>query len=89
MANTIQARKRIRQNAKNREHNAPLRSKMRSSMKRVLALIESKDKKALPEAYKCSVSDLDKNVKRGLVHKNTASRHKRIMNARIKDLMTG
>ena len=89
MANTIQARKRIRQNAKHRQHNAPLRSKMRSAVKRVLALIEAKDKKALPEAYRVSVVELDKSVKRGMIHKNKAARHKRALNAHIKKLTLG
>lgn len=89
MANTAQARKRARQNIKRRQHNVALRSAMRTAMKRVIALIGNKDTKALPEAYRHNNSVLDKAVSKGLVHKNKAARHKRRLNAHIKQLTVG
>lgn len=89
MANIIQARKRIRQNAKHKMRNAPLRSKARTAIKNILALIAAKKKKELGAAYRQSISILDKTVSKGLLHKNKVARYKRTLNARIKQLNAG
>ena len=44
MANTAQARKRARQSEKRRQHNAALKSEMRTSIKKVRKLILAGDK---------------------------------------------
>ena len=86
MANSPQARKRARQAENNRQHNAGLRARMRTYVKRVVSAIEAGDKEAASTAYKAAVSILDKTVSKGLVHKNKAARHKSRLNAHIKGM---
>jgi len=47
MANTAQARKRARQNDKQRAHNASLKSAFRTAIKKIIKAITSGDKKEL------------------------------------------
>lgn len=83
MANTKQTAKRARQNKIRRDHNASLRSRMRTYLKRTKAAIEAGDKAAASTAFKETVSILDRTVSKGLIHKNKAARHKRRLNAQI------
>ena len=46
------------------------------------------DKKAIAATFSETVSVLDKGVQKGVLHKNTASRYKARLNARIKALVT-
>jgi len=55
VANTAQARKRVRQAEKSRQRNASQRSMMRTMVKRVFAAIASGDKSAAETAYKEAV----------------------------------
>ena len=86
MANSPQARKRARQNDKRREHNAPLRSRMRTTVKNVRKAIASGEKEQAQEAYKVAVPMLDKMTGRGIIASNTAARYKSRMNAAIKSM---
>ena len=88
MANTLQARKRARQSDKHRERNASQRSMLRSTIKKVVKAVESKDKTAAEAAYKEMVPVLDRYSNRGMIHKNKAARHKSRLTARIKALQT-
>lgn len=84
MANSAQARKRARQNDKNRDHNAALRSKMRTSVKNVRKAILAGEKDKAQEAFKIAVPVLDKMTNKGIVHKNSAARTKSRLNAALK-----
>lgn len=86
MANTPQAKKRVRQNDKRHLHNAGLRSMMRTYVKRTRAAIEAKDKKAAEEAYKVTLPAIDKLASKGLIHKNKAARYKSRLQGAIKSL---
>lgn len=86
MANTAQARKRARQAEKHREHNASLRSMMRTYIKRTTAAIEAGDKTVANEAFQKMTSAVDKMATKGLIHKNKAARHKSRMAAKVKAL---
>ncbi|MDA7744456.1 30S ribosomal protein S20, partial [Porticoccaceae bacterium] len=55
MANSAQAKKRARQNEKRRQHNAGLRSMVRTYIKKVDAALESGDAALAQEAYNSSV----------------------------------
>lgn len=61
-----------------------LRSKARTSMKKVVAAIESGDKKAAQELYNQMVPVIDGVARKGLYHKNKIARHKSRLNAKIK-----
>ncbi|WP_096084804.1 30S ribosomal protein S20 [Agaribacterium haliotis] len=86
MANSPQARKRARQNDKARQHNASLRSMVRTYLKKVVAAIEAGDAEAAKAAYAAAVPVLDRVADKGVFHKNKAARHKSRLNAQIKAL---
>lgn len=86
MANIKSAQKRARQSEKRREHNASRRSMLRTSVKKVIRAIESKDKAAAEAAYKAAEPVIDRMATKGIVHANKASRHKSRLTARIRAL---
>jgi small subunit ribosomal protein S20 len=84
MANSAQARKRARQSVKVNQHNAALRSTMRTAMKKIVKAIESGDKAIAVAAYSENVSVIDRIADKGIIHKNKAARHKSRLSAKIK-----
>ncbi|MBB6520863.1 30S ribosomal protein S20 [Pseudoteredinibacter isoporae] len=84
MANSPQAKKRARQNEKARQHNASLRSMVRTYIKKVIAAIESGDTEAAKAAYAAAVPVIDRIADKGIIHKNKAARHKSRLNAQVK-----
>ena len=86
MANTPQARKRVRQAEKRRQHNASFRSMMRTYVKKVIRAIQSGDKAAAEAAYKEAVPFIDRVAGKGLVHANKAARHKSRLNQHIRNM---
>jgi len=74
MANTPQARKRIRRNDRRAEINGARISRIRTFVKKVESAIEGGDKTAAAEALHAAQPELDRGVARGVLHKNTASR---------------
>jgi small subunit ribosomal protein S20 len=74
MANTPQAKKRIRRNANRAEINGARRSRIRTYIKAVESALESGKKAEALEALKKVQPELSRGVARGVVHKNTASR---------------
>lgn len=86
MANTAQAKKRARQNEKRRQHNASLRSMVRTYLKKVDAAIESGVQADAQAAYTSVVPVLDRMADKGIIHKNKAARHKSRLNTQVKAL---
>jgi len=86
LANTASAKKRARQSEKHRQHNASLRSMVRTYIKRVYSAIEAKDLKTAQESYLVAQPIIDRMASKGLLHKNKASRHKARINAHLKRL---
>ncbi len=86
MANTAQAKKRVRQAEKHRLHNSSLRSRMRTCLKKVLKAIEGGNKAEAKQAYEQAVPYIDGMVNKKLIHKNKAARHKSRLSAHIKGL---
>jgi small subunit ribosomal protein S20 len=74
MANTPQARKRIRRNDRRAEINGNRMSRIRTFVKKVESAIAGGDKTAAAEALKEAQPELARGVSRGVLHKNTASR---------------
>jgi small subunit ribosomal protein S20 len=83
LANSLQARKRARQAEKRRQHNVSFRSAMRTSMKKVVKLIDAGNKQAAAEAYEAAVPVIDRAAGKGLIHQNKAARHKSRLNAHL------
>ena len=74
MANTPQARKRIRRNTNRAEINGARMSRIRSFVKKVESAIAGGDKTAAEAALKAAQPELARGIARGVMHKNTASR---------------
>ena len=74
MANTPQAKKRIRRNARRAEINGARVSRIRTFVKQVEAAIESGDKEKALEAIRRVQPELARGVSKGVFHKNTAAR---------------
>ncbi|HDZ37723.1 MAG TPA: 30S ribosomal protein S20 [Marinobacter sp.] len=86
MANTPQAKKRARQNEKNRKHNTSLRSMTRTYMKRVQAKIESGNYEEAQAAFQAAQPIMDSMVNKGIFSKNKVARQKSRMSTKIKAL---
>lgn len=86
MANSPQSKKRARQAEKRRNHNASMRSMVRTYLKRVIAAISSGDANAAQAAYNDAVPVIDRMADKGVIHKNKAARHKSRLNAQVKAL---
>ncbi len=86
MANSPQAKKRARQAEKHRQHNASLRSMVRTAIKKVIAAIDGGDVPTAKQAYAASEPVIDRMADKGIIHKNKAARHKRRLSAKIKAL---
>ena len=74
MANTPQAKKRIRRNANRAEINGARVSRIRTFIKAVESALESGKKADAANALKAAQPELAKGVSRGVIHKNTAAR---------------
>lgn len=86
MANTAQARKRVRQAEKSRLHNVGQRSSMRTVIKKVHNAITGGDKAGATSELKAAMSALDKACSKGLIHKNKAARDKSRLNKAVHNL---
>ena len=84
MANTVSARKRARQSEASRQHNASLRSELRTAMKNVKKAIEAGDKAAAQSVYQRATGTIDRIADKDIIHKNKAARHKSRLAAAIK-----
>lgn len=84
MANIKSAQKRARQNEALREHNASLRSRMRTAIKSVRKAITVGDKSAAQTALNSATSMIDSTAGKGIIHKNMAARNKSRLSAAVK-----
>lgn len=89
MANIKSAKKRARQAEKHRQHNASLRSMVRTYIKKVLSAVASGDKKLAQESLKAAQPVIDRMANKGLIHKNKAARHKSRLTASVKKMLEG
>ena len=86
MANTPQAKKRIRRNDRRAEINGARVSRIRTFVKKVEAARDGGDKTAAAEALKAAQPELARGVARGVLHKNTASRKLSRLTKRVASL---
>jgi small subunit ribosomal protein S20 len=83
MANTPQAKKRIRRNANRAEINGARVSRIRNFVKKVELAIAGGDKTAAADALKQAQPELARGVARGVLHKNTAARKLSRLSTRV------
>lgn len=74
LANIKSSKKRILVNRTKAERNKSIRSKVKTSIKKVDAAIAANDLAAAKAALLAATSEIDKAASKGVYHKNTASR---------------
>ena len=84
MANHYSALKRARQTETRTTRNRANKSRLRSQLRALREAIAAGDATAVKSAHSGTVSLLDKAVQKGVIHKNTASRYKARLSARVK-----
>ncbi|HKY22677.1 MAG TPA: 30S ribosomal protein S20 [Vicinamibacterales bacterium] len=87
MATHASALKAHRQNLVHRERNRKYRSQLRSALKQIRAFIDdpksAKDQAAAKKHVNEAISLIDKMAGKGIIHRNTASRYKSRLSARV------
>lgn len=86
MANHKSAEKRIRQNEKRKTINRANRSKLRTQIKKLRTALGAQDKAASGETLAPTISLIDKAVNKGIIHRNTAARHKSRLTKHVNEL---
>jgi small subunit ribosomal protein S20 len=87
MANHISSKKSIRKTMRRSYINKIAVSKLRSTIKKLVTLIESNDKKGAMILLPAVQSELMKNVSKGTMKKNTASRKISRLSVQIKKIV--
>lgn len=87
MANTKQAKKRIKLNNKSNLANVQKRTMLRTHMKNVRKAAATGSKEATAVAHAKAVPVIDKMVNKGIIHRNAAARYKSRLNAVLKALV--
>ena len=80
--------KRARQTIAKTAVNRANKSKLRGTLRVLREALAAGDKKTIAATYSETVSVLDRSVQKGVLHKNTASRYKARLNARVKAVVT-
>lgn len=86
MANHKSAKTRINRNNKRAVINGARRSRVRTFIKKVEALVSEKNKEQALEAFKVAESELMVAVRKGVFHLNTAARTVSRLSKKIKAL---
>ena len=83
MANTPQAKKRIRRNENRAEINGARISRIRSFVKKVETALDAGDKDAAKNALQAAQPEMARGVARGVLHKNTVARKMSRLSKRV------
>ena len=86
MAHSKSAKKRVLVAERNRERNQAVKSRVKTMLKRVLVAVETKEVEAANDALSVAYKELDKAVSKGIMKKNTASRRKARLAAKVNAL---
>ncbi len=83
MPNHKSAEKRARQSERRRLINRTNRARLRTSIKKLRSALSSGDRQEISSLLPETVSELDKAVQKGALHRNAAARHKSRLTARV------
>lgn len=86
MAHSRSAKKRVLIAERNRERNQAVKSRVKTMVKKVLAAVEVKEVEVANAALSVAYKELDKAVTKGIIKKNTASRKKARLAAKVNAL---
>jgi small subunit ribosomal protein S20 len=84
MANHFSALKRARQTEKRTVQNRANKSSFRTALQKFRKTLKSDDPAQAKSTFSETVSLIDKAVRQGVIHKNTAARYKSRLSARMK-----
>jgi small subunit ribosomal protein S20 len=83
MANHYSALKRARQTTTRTAQNRANTSQLRTALRKFRAALQASDKAQAKTQFAATVSQIDKAVKKGVIHKNTAARYKSRLSTRL------
>ncbi len=89
MAHSLSAKKRIRQNSKQRSRNRAHRGSVRTQIKKFQHLVRSSSElETLEKELQVTQKKIDQLAAKGRIHKNTAARQKSQLTRRLNALKT-
>ena len=83
MANHFSALKRARQTVKRTAQNRANTSRLRTALRKLRESIAAGNQDNAQTAYRQAVSLIDKSIRKGVLHRNTAARYKSRLGARL------
>ena len=83
MANHFSALKRARQTERRTTRNRNNTSRLRTELRKLRESIAAGNKENAQAAFRAAVSLLDKSIRKGVLHRNTAARYKSRLSARL------
>ena len=86
MANHFSALKRARQTEKRTVQNRINKSRFRTALRKFRAAVQAGDHTQAKTLFGDTVSLIDKAAKQGVIHKNTAARHKSRLTKHVSEL---
>ncbi len=86
MPNHKSAEKRVRQNEKRRAVNRSNKGSLRTQIKKLRAALAAGDKTQSQELLIPTIALIDKSVNKGVLHRNTAARHKSRLTMHVNEL---
>ena len=89
LANTLSAKKRIRQNEKRRVRHKADRTRARNQVRIARAALDSGDSEAASAAVHLAASELDRAAAKGVIHSKNASRRKGRLMKQLAALVKG
>jgi small subunit ribosomal protein S20 len=83
MAHSKQARKRIRQNARDHLRNSHVTSRARTYINKALAALDTNDQEAIKADVQRAIVEIDKAVSKGVLQPNSGARKKSMLQRRL------
>ena len=89
MPHSASAKKRHRQNLRDRERNRQVKSTVKTAIRKVLDAVSAGDLETAREQFRGVTKTADKAASRGTIHRNRAARIKSRLSARVLALSKG
>jgi small subunit ribosomal protein S20 len=86
MAEHYSALKRVRQTVTRTLRNRMHKTHLRKTLRRFREALAAGNKEAAQQVFGKTVSAIDKAIRKGVIHRNTAARYKSRLSARLKAL---
>ena len=89
MPHSASAKKRNRQNLRDRERNRSIKSTLKTSIRKLLAAVTSGNADQANQQFRATVKTADQAAAKGTIHRNRAARIKSRLSARVKAAAQG